>query len=290
MAPGDERTSLPAYAERLAWLEAQEAETPAEQRGRRLAVRAWTALWPKVLAIAIVLAVWQLIHVSGWKKLIFPGPGGTLADLWDQLQTGLLWHAIGTTAERAVIGFGLAVVIGVGHRRAGLPDRAAAGGGRLADHRAADDAVDRLVPVRDHPVRHQHHRHLVRHRARRGPVDRQRPDRGRGLHPAAAAAGGQDDGAAQALPVPVPDPAGLAARVRGRAAAGLGVRLAQPDGRRTAGHHREPAVPGRAAVDRPGSGRHAGRHLDHHRDLDPGHHRATCCSAWPTGPSAAAGA
>ncbi len=48
-------------------------------------------------------------------------------------------------------------------------------------------------------------------------------------------AGGQDDGAAQALAVPVPDPACLAARVRGRAEAGLGVRLAQPDGRRTAG-------------------------------------------------------
>ena len=112
MAPGDERTSLPAYAERLAWLEAQEVESPTEQRGRRLLVRGWAALWPKVLAVAIVLAVWQLIHVSGWKKQIFPGPGGTLADLWGQLHTGLLWHAIGTTAERAVIGFGLAVVIG----------------------------------------------------------------------------------------------------------------------------------------------------------------------------------
>jgi NitT/TauT family transport system permease protein len=115
MQPGNEAeagTSLPAYAERLAWLEAQEVAPPAESRGRRLAVRFWTALWPKVLAIAIVLAIWQLIHVSGWKKLIFPGPGGTLSDLWDQAQTGLLWHAIGTTAERAVIGFGLAVLIG----------------------------------------------------------------------------------------------------------------------------------------------------------------------------------
>jgi NitT/TauT family transport system permease protein len=112
MAPGDERTSLPAYAERLAWLEALEAETPPEQRGRRLVVRSWASLWPKVLAIAIVLAVWQLIHVSGWKKEIFPGPGGTLSDLWDQLHTRLLWHAIATSCERAVIGFALAVVIG----------------------------------------------------------------------------------------------------------------------------------------------------------------------------------
>ena len=112
MTPGNQQASVPAYAERLAWLEAQEAETPADQRGRRLANRAWTALWPKVLAIAIVLAVWQLIHVSGWKKLIFPGPAGTLSDLWGQLQTGLLWRAIVITCERAVIGFALAVVIG----------------------------------------------------------------------------------------------------------------------------------------------------------------------------------
>jgi NitT/TauT family transport system permease protein len=75
-------------------------------------MRGWTVLWPKVLAIVIVLAIWQLIHISGWKKDIFPAPGPTLADLWDQLQTGLLWHAIATTGERAVIGFGLAVVIG----------------------------------------------------------------------------------------------------------------------------------------------------------------------------------
>jgi NitT/TauT family transport system permease protein len=113
MTPGNQKASVPAYAERLAWLEAQEAETPTDQRGRRLANRAWTALWPKVLAIAIVLGVWQLIHVSGWKKLIFPGPAGTLSDLWGQLQTGLLWRAIAITSERAVIGFALAVVIGV---------------------------------------------------------------------------------------------------------------------------------------------------------------------------------
>jgi NitT/TauT family transport system permease protein len=131
MAPGDERSpSVPAYAERLAWLEAQEAETPPEQRGRRLAIRGWAALWPKVLAIAMVLAVWQLIHVSGWKKLIFPAPGATLADLWDQLHTGLLWHAIGITSERAVIGFALAVVIGavIGALVSGIaPLRAAVG-------------------------------------------------------------------------------------------------------------------------------------------------------------------
>jgi NitT/TauT family transport system permease protein len=105
------RGSLPAYEEKLVWLESLEAPRD-ERRGRRVALRAWTALWPKVLAIAIVLAIWELIHVSGWKKLIFPGPAATLSDLWGQLKTGLLWHAIAITSERAVIGFALAVVIG----------------------------------------------------------------------------------------------------------------------------------------------------------------------------------
>src|SRR5580693_4853764 len=130
MALNEGRDVVPAYAERLAWLEAQEAETPPERLGRRLAVRGWAALWPKVLAIAIVLAIWQLIHVSGWKKLIFPGPSGTLSDLWSQLQTGLLWRAIGITSERAVIGFALAVVIGaaIGALVSGIaPLRAAVG-------------------------------------------------------------------------------------------------------------------------------------------------------------------
>jgi NitT/TauT family transport system permease protein len=112
--PVAERGSLPAYAEKLAWLESLEApgSGPSDQRGRKLAKRAWASLWPKALAVIIVLAIWQLIHISGWKKDIFPGPGGTLANLGDQLKTGLLWHAIGTTGERAVIGFGLAVLIG----------------------------------------------------------------------------------------------------------------------------------------------------------------------------------
>ena len=106
-----EAKTVPVYAEKLAWLEALEAPEPG-QRGRTLARRAWASLWPKALAVIIVLAIWQLIHISGWKKDIFPGPGGTLGNLGDQLKTGLLWHAIATTAERAVIGFGLAVLTG----------------------------------------------------------------------------------------------------------------------------------------------------------------------------------
>jgi NitT/TauT family transport system permease protein len=111
MTPPEQGTTQ-GYAEKLAWLEALGTEPSPDQQHRRLAARAWASLWPKLLAIIIVLAVWQLIHVSGWKKEIFPGPAATLANLGDQLRTALLWHAIRTTVQRAVIGFGLAVVIG----------------------------------------------------------------------------------------------------------------------------------------------------------------------------------
>src|ERR1700744_84750 len=112
MPPGDERSSVPAYAERLAWLESLETATPAPPPRDPPPPRGWAGLWPVVLAIAIVLGGWELIHLSGWKKLIFPAPGPTLANLWDQLGTGLLWHAMGTTLYRAVIGFALARVVG----------------------------------------------------------------------------------------------------------------------------------------------------------------------------------
>jgi sulfonate transport system permease protein len=108
--PPASKKNVPGYAERLTYLES--LEVPSDQRGRRLATRAWAGVWPVVLAILIVLALWQLIHLSGWKRAIFPGPGATLSNLWHELQTGLLWHAVATTAQRAVLGFALAVLIG----------------------------------------------------------------------------------------------------------------------------------------------------------------------------------
>ena len=78
------------------------------ERGRRF----WAALWPKLAAIALVWVVWELIHLTGWKKYVLPGPGVTLSNLWQQAQTGLLWHAIGDTMMRAVLGYAVALVIG----------------------------------------------------------------------------------------------------------------------------------------------------------------------------------
>jgi NitT/TauT family transport system permease protein len=104
-AAGPETTALAG----LDNLELRQASDSAGARARRV----WAGLWPKLLAIAIVIGIWELIHLSGWKKDILPGPAAVFSDLWAQLHTALLWQAIGTTLRRAVIGFALAITIGV---------------------------------------------------------------------------------------------------------------------------------------------------------------------------------
>ncbi len=96
----------------IAGLDALERPEATGTAGASIATRAWRSAWPKLLAVALVLGIWEIIHLAGWKKLIFPAPGDTIANLWDQLGTGLLWHAIGTTLYRALIGFALALVVG----------------------------------------------------------------------------------------------------------------------------------------------------------------------------------
>jgi NitT/TauT family transport system permease protein len=95
--------------------------------------RAWAVTWPKLAAVALVWAVWELIHLTGWKKYVLPGPGVTLTNLWAQAKTGLLWHATGDTVLRAVIGYLIALVIGtvVGLLVARVPPRRAPGGSQI---------------------------------------------------------------------------------------------------------------------------------------------------------------
>ena len=91
-------------------LELPQARGAAGGRARRI----WGAVWPKLLAIAIVIGIWQLVYLSGWKSAaILPSPAAVFSDLWAQLHHALLWQAIATTMRRAVIGFGLALIIGV---------------------------------------------------------------------------------------------------------------------------------------------------------------------------------
>ncbi|MGO9221282.1 MAG: ABC transporter permease [Streptosporangiaceae bacterium] len=95
----------------LAGLDQLELAVP-QQAKRHVAAKVWAAAWPKLLALVLALAIWQLIYLSGFKSAILPGPATTLTDLWHQLHTAQLWSGIGTTLRRAVIGFALALVLG----------------------------------------------------------------------------------------------------------------------------------------------------------------------------------
>jgi sulfonate transport system permease protein len=85
---------------------------PGTGRGAQITARLWRGTWPKVLAVALVIGAWELIHLTGWKRYVLPGPAAVFSDLWKQMHHPLLWQAIEITMRRAVIGFALSVLLG----------------------------------------------------------------------------------------------------------------------------------------------------------------------------------
>ncbi len=100
-----------------------------------------------------------------------------------------LWDATVTTMARAIQGYLIALVIGVALGLAVSRSRILAGRHRFDDHRPADDAVDRVVPLRDLDVPVERSRDLVRRRPWCDTVDRERDHHRRRPHRAGTAAG-----------------------------------------------------------------------------------------------------
>lgn len=101
-----------AAADRVSGLDALEL---APDRDRRVGLgrTVWRSLWPKLLAIAIVVGAWQLVFLSGWKPpYALPAPATVLADLVEMVPTPEFARAIGITMQRALTGFLIAVLIG----------------------------------------------------------------------------------------------------------------------------------------------------------------------------------
>jgi NitT/TauT family transport system permease protein len=108
--------SRPAIAERRSLeqeIEGLDAlDVPIVEPRRRLR-SAWDATWPKVAAIGMVLALWQLTVWSGWRpSYVLPGPARVFGELGDLIVTAKFWAAVATTLRRAATGFALAIVIG----------------------------------------------------------------------------------------------------------------------------------------------------------------------------------
>jgi len=79
------------------------------------AARLWSATWPKAAAAAMLLLLWQLVVWSGrYPEYVLPGPSTTLRSLSDGVLRGDIPRALTVTLERAAVGFGIALVIGVG--------------------------------------------------------------------------------------------------------------------------------------------------------------------------------
>jgi len=100
-----------AAANRITGLDALELGPKGDRgtRGRRI----WRSTWPKLLAIAIVVLVWQIVVWAQWKtEYVLPGPATVFGDLEDLIGTGEFWDGVRLTLTRAVTGFFLAVVIG----------------------------------------------------------------------------------------------------------------------------------------------------------------------------------
>jgi NitT/TauT family transport system permease protein len=86
-------------------------DVPLPRRESR-AHKLWRATWPKLLAIAIVLGIWQLLyHFAVKPHTALPSPAQAFQFIFDNPDT--IWTAVKNTMSRAIYGYALALVIGV---------------------------------------------------------------------------------------------------------------------------------------------------------------------------------
>lgn len=100
----------------LAMLQGKSKQTPAlraipDLNGNRR--RRMTAVISPLIAVGVVVAVWEIIYLSGWRpSYVLPPPLTVGQRLIQMVSEGRFWAGVSTTLLRAVIGFGLAVVVG----------------------------------------------------------------------------------------------------------------------------------------------------------------------------------
>jgi NitT/TauT family transport system permease protein len=87
-------------------------DAPLVEPAPRLA-RLWSASWPKLAAIGMVLAFWQLVVLTGWRPgWVLPAPARVFEELGTLVGTAKFWSAVATTLQRAATGFLLSIAIG----------------------------------------------------------------------------------------------------------------------------------------------------------------------------------
>ena len=88
-------------------------ETTERQPSRMPLARLWSWLWPKLAAVALVLAAWQATVWSGWQPdYVLPGPLPVFQRLAQDLGNSNFDLGIAITLRRALTGYAIAVAIG----------------------------------------------------------------------------------------------------------------------------------------------------------------------------------
>jgi NitT/TauT family transport system permease protein len=100
-------------AELAAELERRDVADNAPRWSRSPRLRLWSGLWPQLVAFALALAAWQVVVWSGWQPSnVLPGPLPVFRSLFGDLSNGDFYIGVAITLQRAVLGYGIAVVTG----------------------------------------------------------------------------------------------------------------------------------------------------------------------------------
>jgi NitT/TauT family transport system permease protein len=85
-------------------------ELPERPHGAR---RVWSWLWPKLAALALFIAVWQVVVWSGWRPVnVLPPPLPVFQRLFEDLSRPDFYVGVAVTLRRALIGYAIAIAIG----------------------------------------------------------------------------------------------------------------------------------------------------------------------------------
>src|SRR5260370_38000474 len=76
--------------------------------------RVWSAVWPKLGAILLTAAVWQVVVWSGWRpQSLLPGPWPVLERLAGDLGRVDFYAGMGLTLRRAAVGYAIAAGVAI---------------------------------------------------------------------------------------------------------------------------------------------------------------------------------
>ena len=87
-------------------------ETTAEHGGGRLQ-RVTRSVLPPILAVALILAVWQALYAAKiWPDWKLPGPSQVYQSLKDAFSAGDVWPSVWHSISHGAVGFGASLAIG----------------------------------------------------------------------------------------------------------------------------------------------------------------------------------